>query len=1059
MLGRILNTLSFQISKALKESVDRNPDYRASKWNLIEINIVKWSKNPFLYLFLTFFCISLYVCLFLIWKHSIINILPIGLWADARVVNWQSHVLVGQLTILGVIFPLVIGLIGVLLQRKSESKAIWYAYKRYSGFIFTGLSGVLLAITVTLTSSLGLSVSNDIYQSISVTLTVWFVVNIFLTGWFLWVTFKFIEENSRNILLVKFAVNEAFIDDIKRSLSAHISHRIIDSFGFKTDDYEVSTYRISMVGDEPYSISFSSPRSIENIRFRILYAAIWLLRKVNQGRKGRVVIPVYGDHYSTKFDLLIVNGLKAPWYCKVLLKSSLSFSRTDWKKDVDVESVVSAIVGSAEDSLKTDDERHFDESLVIMRYMVSQFINRLSFQDDNGESDNWLLLPEGSFSSFSYFDKLMREIYLLSKKSCQKIPASNEYYSSLGYIPLQIYSNSRPDLPKKIAIKLIDSSYSMWRNLINWSESSSLNDDHLQRQYTDALMGFIGRWENWPMYIDTRDKRWADGGVNRHLYLHHLTLSSQMVITALRFGSIEAAKWSVDTLNRWFSNVTDHSEGNYRYYWNTEILVPVVLDFDDDAEEWALIKNGREETVNAKAAGTLAVMNAWIDTRIVTACYLLKRPSDEHDDKVKILIDALVSSSELFPTGGINESHHSIESGADILSAYMRHRWYWRYGDGDHGMWINGLIDSLNIIDEPERVSGRIYSGWGANDARSLSKSYLKLMIENSRSQWTLSGDWQKIVLASFFKQANRDLLISELKEFITVIDSNSLYEAEYRDDEANKELLQNCRSSLLEIIELLKQENINKVVAKNIDQDRLNSMGATASIDVFDPEERYFPLSLFSEVIANEQLDVGSRRTVNIQQYLKEKVVDIGANVAINEGEWLSNCVRNHMVLQIFNDFLNATKHKTIEWDFNTDVDAKIQLKRDIDDLKIKGGDPVILSGGSSFFSQIFRGIYRADQQTAIERRDGYGESYICHFYGVPAYRLPYSAERFVLLTSKNMFLKASLLTPLGKSYVDVKYEEETDIKGKLSLSFLLGTEFKVDNVWKYTVNEPLES
>jgi len=649
----------------------------------------------------------------------------------------------------------------------------------------------------------------------------------------------------------------------------------------------------------------------------------------------------------------------------------------------------------------------------------------------------------------------MREIYLLSKKSCQKLPVSNEYYSSLGYIPLQIYGNSKPGLPQKIAIKLIDSSYSMWRNLINWSESSSLNDDHLQRQYSVALMGFIGRWENWPMYIDSRGKRWADGGVNRHLYLHHLILSSQMVITALRFDSIEAAKWGVDTLNRWFSNVTDHSEGNYKYYWNTEILVPVVLDSEDDAEEWTLIKSGREESVDLNAASALAMMNAWVDARIVTACYLLKRPSDEHDNEVKVLIDALVSTSELFPSGGIRESHHSIESGADILSVYLRHRWYWRDGDGDHGVWVNGIIDSLNRIDEPERVSGRIYSGWGANDTRSLSKSYLKLMVEKSSSQWTLSDDWKKIVLASFFKQANRDSLILELEEFITAIDSDPIYKEEFWHDDANKVLLDNCRISLLDIIEFLKQENVNKVVAKSVDQERLNSMGVMASIDVFDPEERYFPLSLFSEVIGNEQLDVGSRRTVNIQQYLKEKVVDVGANVAINEGEWLSSCVRNHMVLQVLNDFLSATKRKTIEWDFNTDEDAKIQLKRDIDDLKIKGGNPVILSGGSSFLNRIFRGIYRSEQQTAIERRDGYGESYICHFYGVPAYRLPYSAERFVLLSSKDMFLKASLLTTSAKSYVNLRYEKETDIKGTLSLSYLLDTEFKVDTVWKYTVNE----
>ena len=180
--------------------------------------------------------------------------------------------------------------------------------------------------------------------------------------------------------------------------------------------------------------------------------------------------------------------------------------------------------------------------------------------------------------------------------------------------------------------------------LVGWSESADFDDALLQKSYEEALMDFVGRWESWPIYIDTEDQRWLDGGVNRRLYQHHLVLSTQMVVSAIRHGSILAAKWGVDALNRWFSNVTDHSEGNYKYYWNTEILVPSVIDYDKEAAEWTLIKNGHEEDVDLKSAAAIAMMNSWVDARVVTACYLLNRPDDTYGKDVKELVEYLISS-------------------------------------------------------------------------------------------------------------------------------------------------------------------------------------------------------------------------------------------------------------------------------------------------------------------------------------------------------------------------------------------------------------------------------
>lgn len=64
--------------------------------------------------------------------------------------DWMSNLLGSQLTIIGIVFPLVVGLISVLFQKKSARIHIQSAYQLHSGYMFAGLSGLSLAAFVVL---------------------------------------------------------------------------------------------------------------------------------------------------------------------------------------------------------------------------------------------------------------------------------------------------------------------------------------------------------------------------------------------------------------------------------------------------------------------------------------------------------------------------------------------------------------------------------------------------------------------------------------------------------------------------------------------------------------------------------------------------------------------------------------------------------------------------------------------------------------------------------------------------------------------------------------------
>ncbi|XSY46334.1 hypothetical protein ACNF18_23710 (plasmid) [Escherichia coli] len=95
--------------------------------------------------------------------------------------DWMSNLLGSQLTIIGIVFPLVVGLISVLFQKKSARIHIQSAYQLHSGYMFAGLSGLSLAAFVVL-GGMTLSIGDGyLNTSFAVTAFVWMLFNIILS--------------------------------------------------------------------------------------------------------------------------------------------------------------------------------------------------------------------------------------------------------------------------------------------------------------------------------------------------------------------------------------------------------------------------------------------------------------------------------------------------------------------------------------------------------------------------------------------------------------------------------------------------------------------------------------------------------------------------------------------------------------------------------------------------------------------------------------------------------------------------------------------------------------
>src|SRR5690606_30006427 len=126
--------------------------------------------------------------------------------------------LTGQITIVGLIYPLVISLVSILFQDKAGKKVIFSLYQKYSGFMFAGLSGLSLAIILAFSLILNAALTDRLSLILNTTLTFWFIFNLFLTVWFFIKTLSVLDENQKDEFVFRFVTNEVCETDLKQRI-------------------------------------------------------------------------------------------------------------------------------------------------------------------------------------------------------------------------------------------------------------------------------------------------------------------------------------------------------------------------------------------------------------------------------------------------------------------------------------------------------------------------------------------------------------------------------------------------------------------------------------------------------------------------------------------------------------------------------------------------------------------------------------------------------------------------------------------------------------------------
>jgi hypothetical protein len=1067
-IGKLLSSLQYHVDKNIKDTLYRNETFLSSKWNPIERNILCWSQRYIYYIGLTIVLAILTVINLILWKEELTPLVIKFIPHWKTLADWQDVLLTGQLTILGVVYPFVIGLIGILLKNASAKTILLQVYKEYSGFMYAGLSGLTLSIVIVAGLAISATVDPSTYIAICITTAVWFTFNIILTMWFFTSTFLFLEDAKRTRLLRRYSIHKICEADIRDRLhSLLLQTSVGNNLVVNPNEEVLKVSSCKWKDDKLKEITVYSEKeiSVSNVYFAIINAVIryhvikleilrWFNNKEwggrlagkaffrwmsldNKAERELVVEPNWSKGQRPGVNLVQYSGFSIGVLSRALIKASFKTQRVKQEQINSLSFVITALVGLAEDAIREKNIAAFRAAVGDIAEWHGEIASALSFFNDKKEDDNWLLLTTGSLFSRNYLEEILDEYRRLARAAVVLIPENIEFFEEIINLHKRIFSK-REKLVNREGHLLIQGSYSTWPLLMEWrSYSSSSSDILVANNYQGALYNFIGSWERWTKYyITARNERLDDLANSLPLIISHLEFTAHTVISALRHNNIEAAGWGVDMLNKWVENVVNRGRQTFvEYTWYSQLVTHDMLLKEPQSQVWLTALNGNHFL--PKEAFNIAIKNACFDLRVITACYILSKPDVNSNEQIKKYIKALLDGTEIHPPGVRTSSFTAVHSASDLLDAYFRHRDYSNHGEGPYGSWLSKVLAAFGRVDETREVLGRVYSGWGQNDARSMSSAYIEIALSFSSKSWRVSQKCLDILFSNAFEYKHREQVVEDLKDWLRLC---------YQIEEPiliDKEHLESHRSNFKDSInQLIKEINDNQqaeISNAPIDQAIITGFGLACSKAITKDDQ--YPISLFSSVNFNTSTSGASSHNINIENYSKAQIAqNIDGNRPVNEDDWFEEVTRDHVKIEFLRNLISyeATDDKEYQSEENSIRDV-LDLAKDIN-------NPVFFTANVSLNRLLTKaGLNRelADKFN-ISFIDGYGKDYICHIGNAVAFSLPFTDVEYSLLTTKALFKSVTFSKNENKQFVQVGFKEsdEDESIGVLSLSYWMDIE-----------------
>ncbi|EMC4201448.1 hypothetical protein VEL36_003762, partial [Cronobacter sakazakii] len=439
MFGKLLKSVSWQVRAELRRSLKSNRDYKKLRWNPVERILIA--------------CTTHYIrAMLVLWSAAFAAVgvveyfrpvlLPFALQHFKGITTlsgWMSNLLGSQLTIIGIVFPLVVGLISVLFQKKSARIHIQSAYQLHSGYLFAGLSGLSLAAFIVL-GGMTLSVGDRyLNTAFAVTAFVWMLFNIILSIWFFVSSLNVLDESKRDRLMNKFFLSQIVDDYIQKAyILAWLRYPGANVGENYLGNIKTLPYSISEKDDMLHVKSnISKGDVVTDIYVRPFLFLLRRLEAVDGQDAEIIILPSFGVR-SGELTLLSSRNIKpVSGLWRWLFSRCIVTGRPENKRDLD--DITFDFFGEAYDALN-------DKNISVFRTGIERLTDTytsIKRSYNYGVDKNYLDEVKESGFSHTFSDSFHYELRKFFRESVKSTEYSGEYFRESMAIPLQVYRKTQ----------------------------------------------------------------------------------------------------------------------------------------------------------------------------------------------------------------------------------------------------------------------------------------------------------------------------------------------------------------------------------------------------------------------------------------------------------------------------------------------------------------------------------------------------------------------------------------------------------------------------------------
>lgn len=1097
MLGRILNSLQYQTKKVKKEWIKTNETLKEYRYTILERTFIHLARHPLVY---SSFLVPL---LFLV-SYSLLtrwqNLPFFSIDEESPIfrnsLNYFSIIWGIQATLVGLLYPIVIGFVGLLFQNQRSARVALRNYFLDSAALFTGLSSLLLVGFMGLQYLILPKLSTIEVRIFSVLNSIWFLLNTMGTIWFLYRTIRFIRHDLRNQNVKKYLLNILYPYEVTKLFRNHLCQN--------ATDYElIPNLQSDKEGELPFVstnsmfFNFGKVELKRNFKKKVILQDVyfgplswackhWIKRIEKKDKKSQprqtflgikennllVINLLPGMVHEGNYDVCRIEGnTRLNWIEKFLIIKSIRFkAHKKVEDDIDTSIVLREFQSDVFNTLQAGQIENFKDSIRNLRDIHSLLIRAGEIRLEKGTKDNLSNLASSFYWGRRLYQDWNRLYVDIFNKATNLIPTTVEYFEHAAYTPKFLFNDTRDSTIPVISHSFMQLGYWLWLSLRDWwvkvggveiaNQQSHFNPYILNAPYSqyyeDAVYSFVGGWETFLTLelIDIREKQnieWQDYPQLAANFEQHLRYTVLMLFNSVVVGDIYGSEWIADILQKWASSLSyDLNFNNYHFKRpHTFTLESLSID-GSEAEQWLNENIIMPETeLQYKDILAIGLRNYWKDV-VCIVIYLLSQMSRNIKDGLPLTVQilrTLFSGKANKPGGERFISLKPFSSATELLQSIIRQYYYYGKWSSRYGNRLNSLIESVASIKRPRMVSGRGYTRTGADDLNSAKFGQLFSLCVTVGTSWDptnqLESDLRELIDSD-------DRLARDLKQlldsYLELIKLNEfgLFEAAFNllktnDNEVSfnqsRQIVENGLSRLMEILESHRQ---NRIANLKIDDERLEKISIAASTELFKKDQGIFPINYFS-VITKTGDKQDEKKLILKKMNRGNFTSPLMAQLAINETEWISETMKHNVAAIVLRIVLDQAKNENVET--TAEETYWKALKEKSEGFSQSGLSPILLLDNRTKPEWVWN-WQKSDYDKNISIPSGLNvsfpnkgvKSYICNFNNIEVFSssLPYGRS---YLFVRELFEKLIVTEFEEGRYVDATISQNYEDKALVDL------------------------